>query len=464
MPKPAKPGARPTAGGLPLAARIDAAARLLDRIAADPRPADAVIAAFLRETPALAGSDRGSVLDLADNVLHRRAALDWWIARTGHGLPADGRSRLIVYLALVEGRKPDAIERAFAKVGPAPALGGREQSLVAGLAGKSLLQAEMPLAARCSFPAWLEADLRRAFGSALEVEMQALATPAPLDFRVNSLKASRAETRAALAKERLQAQPTPLSPIGLRLPRGIDLGQCRALQDGLVEPQDEGSQIAALLVDARPGQFVVDYCAGAGGKTLALAAMMQNHGRLIAADVSAGRLERAKLRLRRAGVHNAECRDSGERKWFKRQAGRADRVLVDAPCTGIGSWRRIPDARWRLQPTDLPELLQRQREILDAAAVLVRPGGRLIYVTCSVLPQENEEQVAQFIGRHPDFAPLPVADLWPQVIEAPCPAAGPWLQLTPARHGTGGFFVAILERRTALQPEGGDSQRDPAGQ
>jgi 16S rRNA (cytosine967-C5)-methyltransferase len=200
-------------------------------------------------------------------------------------------------------------------------------------------------------------------------------------------------------------------------------------------------------VAAAPGQFVIDTCAGAGGKTLALAAAMQGRGRLVAADRSLGRLDRAGLRLRRAGAFNVERRDSRDRKWLKRQAGRADRVLVDAPCSGIGSWRRIPDARWRLQEPDIPELVALQRELLDEAARLVAPGGRLVYVTCSVLPVENREQIDAFLSRWPGFRLLPVPAVWSAVIGGRCPVEDTVLQLTPLRHGTGGFFVAILERR-----------------
>jgi 16S rRNA (cytosine967-C5)-methyltransferase len=224
----------------------------------------------------------------------------------------------------------------------------------------------------------------------------------------------------------------------------------RAFLEGLIEVQDEGSQLIALLTDARPGMRVVDLCAGAAGKTLALAATMQNRGRITACDVSVPRLEGAVKRLARAGADNVERHllETGDR-WAKRRAGQFDRVLVDAPCTGTGTWRRNPDARLRTTPTDLAELCAKQSEILAIGADLVRPGGRLVYATCSLLPEEDETQVSAFLDRHPDFAPYPLAEAWVEAggLGLP-PAEGPYLVTSPARHGTDGFFAAILQRRS----------------
>jgi 16S rRNA (cytosine967-C5)-methyltransferase len=260
---------------------------------------------------------------------------------------------------------------------------------------------------------------------------------------------SRESAAAALAAEGIGTEPTPLSPWGLRVPERRPVTSTRAFQEGLVEVQDEGSQLIALLTDARPGMRVADYCAGAGGKTLALAAAMGNRGRLTACDVSAPRLEGAVRRLRRAGVDNAERHllEPGDR-WAKRRAGTFDRVLVDAPCTGTGTWRRNPDARTRTGPEDLRELVAKQAAVLDAAAGLVRPaGGRLVYATCSLLPEEDEDQVRAFLGRHPGFAPLPLSVAWAEAGLPPPPAGdGDFLATSPARHGTDGFFAAILQR------------------
>ena len=276
----------------------------------------------------------------------------------------------------------------------------------------------MPRAVACDLPDWLEPHLAALYGSRLEDEMAALNAPAPFDLRVNTLKADRDTARRALAAEHIHAEPTPWSPLGLRLKHRAPLAATAAFKDGLVEVQDEGSQLAALLADARPGMRVVDFCAGAGGKTLALAAQMQNRGKLVACDVAAWRLERAGTRLRRAGISNVERRPlSSERDpWVKHHAKSFDRVFVDAPCLGIGSWRRNPDGKWRATPQDLAELVPRQRDILASAARLVKPGGRLVYATCSLLREENEAQAEAFLAAHPDFALYPAARAWAETI------------------------------------------------
>jgi 16S rRNA (cytosine967-C5)-methyltransferase len=281
----------------------------------------------------------------------------------------------------------------------------------------------MPDGVRLEVPDWL-------VGRIDEAELKALLEPAPLDLRANLLKATREEARSALAAEGLNAVPTPRSAWGLRLEGRQSVVAGPAFRAGLVEIQDEGSQLVAALVDARPGMRVADLCAGAGGKTLALAMMMQNRGQLVACDVSAARLEPAVRRLRRAGVHNVERHvlEPGD-KWLKRRPHSFDRVLVDAPCTGTGTWRRNPAARLRLRAVDLAELLPKQVAIFDQAASLVRSGGRLVYATCSLLAEENEDQVTAFLSRHSDFIQVD------------------GLSLTPARDGTDGFFAAAMERR-----------------
>jgi 16S rRNA (cytosine967-C5)-methyltransferase len=307
----------------------------------------------------------------------------------------------------------------------------------------------MPEAVRLELPEWALPGFRARFGLRLAEEAEAMTGPAPLDLRANLLKTSRESAAAALAAEGIDTEPTPFSPWGLRVPERRPVTSTRAFGEGLVEVQDEGSQLIALLTDARPGMRVADYCAGAGGKTLALAAAMGNRGRLTACDVSAPRLEGAVRRLRRAGVDNAERHlfEPGDR-WAKRRAGTFDRVLVDAPCTGTGTWRRNPDARFRTGPDDLRELLPKQAAILDAAAGLVRPGGgRLVYATCSLLPEEDEEQVRAFLGRNPSFNPLPLSAAWAEAgLSSAPPGEGEFLLTSPARHGTDGFFAAILQR------------------
>jgi 16S rRNA (cytosine967-C5)-methyltransferase len=306
-----------------------------------------------------------------------------------------------------------------------------------------------------NYPAWLGPHLEAALGKDLPREMRALNEPAALDLRANLLKADRDTAWMALKQENIEAAQTPLSPLGLRVFERIPLGTLETFKSGLIEVQDEGSQLAALLADARPGMRVVDFCAGAGGKTLTLVAAMNNRGHLVACDVSAKRLERATERLRRAGasivqrVHLSTERD----KWVKKHVGGFDRVFVDAPCTGTGTWRRNPDAKWRLKPKDLEELAALQAEILDSAQRLVKGGGRLIYATCSLLREEDESQIENFLATHPDFSLKPIGEVWREVFESDPPHRADTLRLSPARDGTDGFFVAVMERKLAPKPE-----------
>ena len=234
--------------------------------------------------------------------------------------------------------------------------------------------------------------------------MQASLEPAPVDLRVNLLKTTVDEVRTRLKAERVYAERMPYSPWGLRCAPGANLSSTSAFKEGLFEFQDEGSQLAALLCDAKPGMQVIDFCAGTGGKTLALAAAMKNKGHLVACDISTVRIARAKQRMKRAGVENAEriLLPAEDDRWLKKHYGSFDRVLVDAPCSGTGSWRRNPDSRWSSQAANIDELTALQDSILTRAARLVKPGGRLIYATCSLLPRENDRRVATFLGSKPD--------------------------------------------------------------
>jgi 16S rRNA (cytosine967-C5)-methyltransferase len=333
-----------------------------------------------------------------------------------------------------------------------------ERRLIGALAGQSLIDAAMDEATRLNLPDFLLDSFRARFADALHAEATAFDQPASLDLRVNLLKADRETARAALAAEGFDAEPTPLSPWGLRLASRAPVTGTKAFREGLVEIQDEGSQLIAWLTDARPGMRVLDFCAGAGGKSLAMAAAMQNRGQVIAADTSLKRLDAAVRRLRRAGIHNVERRAIGPgEKWIKRSAGKFDRVLVDAPCTGTGTWRRNPDARFRLRPDALAELVTKQRAILESAAPLVKAGGRLVYATCSVLPEENERQVEKVLTALPEFSVVSVSQVWVSQTwrEAALPCADPYLMLSPAAHGTDGFFAAILQRGDIAKGRGG---------
>jgi len=426
------------------AARLAGAIELLAAIESNPRkPADAVANDFFRSRRFIGGGDRRAVSDRAWSVLRARRRLDWWLARAG--LPATPRM-LVAAALLTQGWTLDGVTKSFSggRYGPS-ALDGAEQAALRGLEGHTLEHPDMPDAVALEVPDWVLPHLRARFGDELAAEMAAMGEPAPLDLRANLLKATREQAQASLAAEGVEATPTPLSPWGLRVPGRRPVTAGLTFQQGLVEIQDEGSQLVAAIVGAAPEMRVADWCAGAGGKTLALAMAMGNRGHIAACDVSAARLDSAVRRLRRAGVHNVERHlvEAGD-KWVKRRAGSFDRVLVDAPCTGTGTWRRNPDARLRLAERDLAELRPKQATILQQAARLVRTGGSLVYATCSLLAEENEAQVDAFLSTHPEFAVVPLDRAW--TLAAAPPGPGPYLSLTPRRHGTDGFFAAVLER------------------
>lgn len=436
------------------AARVQAGIELLEATEAAPdAPADAVANAFFRARRFIGAGDRRAIAERHWAMLRAEGRHAWALRRVR--APTTPRTRMLAQL-LAEGLRADAVAGLFsgARHGPTP-LTEPERAALRALAALAGDAAAMPEAVRLGVPEWLQPHLTRRFGDRLAEEMAAMDRPAPTDLRVNLLKTSREAARAALAAEGIVADPTPLSPWGLRVAGRAAVTATEAFRAGLVEIQDEGSQLVALVVDARPGMRVLDFCAGAAGKTLALAAAMGNRGRLVACDVSKPRLDAATKRLRRAGVANVERRllEPGT-KWIKRAAGGFDRVLVDAPCTGSGTWRRNPDARTRLREADLAELVAKQAAILDRASRLVKPGGLLVYATCSVLPEENEAQVDAFLGRHPSFELVPLAEAWEAVASGAPPCQGAFLSLTPAQHGTDGFFAAVL-RRSADTPGSG---------
>jgi len=447
-------------------ARVQEAIELLQAIDAAPKaPADRVASGYFRSRRYVGAKDRAAIQGIVYDVLRRRAQLDWWLQRVDIADPTP-RSRVLACLAKITHWSGEAIEAAFcgerftpAQLTPLESValrrltGGRKPASDAD----TIDHPDQPPEVRGNVPGWVAPALAEAFGDRLGDELRALLAPATVDLRVNALKTSRAEALSRLRGEGVTAEPTALSPLGLRLVGRKPLGETGSFQDGLYEIQDEGSQLVALLVDAKPRMRVVDFCAGAGGKALAIAAGMDNKGHVVACDVSAKRLEASGKRLRRAGVHNVERKllEDESDKWVKRHKLAYDRVLVDAPCTGIGTWRRNPDGRWSLDPKDLEELVPKQARILASAARLVKPGGRLVYATCSLLPAENGAQIEAFLAANPDFAPVPLKTLWPTISTGPVPCDGPYLHLTPARHGTDGFFAAVLARRAVDGAEQG---------
>ena len=434
-------------------ARLQATLALLHEIDVVPRPADAVLSAWFRERRAIGAKDRGLIVTALLAILRHQARLGWWLKTLDR--PANPRNRLLAWLVLGEGRSPDEVRTLWTSARDLPALTDRERWLIGKLQGAAIAHPDMPEAVRLEVPAWAAEPLRERFGDTFAREMAACLKPAPLDLRVNPVKTTREGMLAALQTLGIAAEATPFAPHGIRVRARPSLSDLPMLKSGEVDIQDEGSQLVALLVGARPGERVVDFCAGAGGKTLAVAADMANRGHVIACDVSEGRLKRAAERFRRAGLHNIETRllASEIDKWVKRHKGFYDRVLVDAPCSGTGTWRRNPDARWRTLGAGLETLVPEQARILASAARLVKPGGRLVYATCSLLPAENEAQVEAFLGANPGFRVVPVRAVVPGLTASAHPDH---LALTPARHDTDGFFAAVMEREGAPSPSGPD--------
>jgi 16S rRNA (cytosine967-C5)-methyltransferase len=431
------------------AARLSAAIELIETIDAQRVPAAKALKEWGTAHRYAGSGDRAAVSGLIWDVL-RRSASSAWIMDDD-----TARARLLGMLRLERGLDTDAIAALCdgGRFAPEPLTSGERSAL----ASRSLAGAPAPVAG--DYPEWLDGYLAQVFGDDRVAEAAAMASRAPLDLRVNSLKAKRDKVLGSIAH--LGARPTPWSPIGLRIELGADARNpgIHAEEEfikGAIEVQDEGSQLAALMSATKPGERVIDLCAGAGGKTLALAAMMQGKGRLIATDHDKRQLAPIYERLSRAGVHNADVRAprGGDDPLADVRAS-ADLVLIDAPCTGTGTWRRNPDAKWRIRPGALEVRLKDQREVLDRAAALVKQGGRIAYVTCSVLAPENGEQILDFISRHPEFAvvpPLQTATVLQERTEAFARAAlqsaEGWL-MTPRRTGTDGFFVSVLTRQTA---------------
>src|SRR6266849_1209617 len=431
------------------AARLSAAIELIDTIDAQRIPAAKGLKEWGTAHRYAGSGDRAAISGLIWDVLRRRASSAWIM---DDDTP---RARVLGMLKVERAMDADAIAALCdgGRFAPEP-LSEAER---AALTSRSLAGAPAPIAG--DYPDWLDGYLAQVFGDDRVAEATAMASRAPLDLRVNTLKARREKMLPSLAH--LGAQPTPWSPIGLRIELGADARNpgIHAEQDfikGAIEVQDEGSQLAALLSAAKPGEQVIDLCAGAGGKTLALAALMQGKGRLIATDHDKRQLAPIYERLSRAGVHNADIRTpKGEGDTLADIRASADLVLIDAPCTGTGTWRRNPDAKWRMRPGALEVRLKDQVTVLDRAAALTKPGGRIAYITCSVLPQENGEQIRSFVARHPEFSVVPplqtVTVLWDKAEDfAAATLQSPeGLLMTPRRTGTDGFFVSILKRNTS---------------
>ncbi|MFO0389476.1 MAG: RsmB/NOP family class I SAM-dependent RNA methyltransferase [Alphaproteobacteria bacterium] len=449
-------------------ARIQASIELLDAILdswqSEKRfPADKQIDMYFKSRRFIGSKDRAAIGELVYWVLRHKMSLAWWVkAGSSNETSATLRNSLLNESTRISGR--DYVLAALmmrknydvhsiqniTKDGahcPAP-LTAEEGKMCGALHKQEFMHPDMPDYVRLNYPAWLTPHLKASFGDEFEQAVLALNEQAHTDLRVNTLKTTREELLENLKAEGFDVSPCPRSPVGIRLAKRAPIFTSRHFKEGHFEVQDEGSQMVAQLVDAAPGMRVIDFCAGAGGKTLAIAAAMKNKGRVLAWDNSAKRLTQIKERLKRSGVDTVETHviENENDQHIKRHKGTADRVLVDAPCSGTGTWRRNPDLKWRFTLKDLEEVLAVQQSILQSAARLVKPGGRLIYATCSILKEENEQQVERLLINLKDFRVVCAKKIWDKTSPASESDTVSYFRVAPHQDGVDGFFAAILER------------------
>jgi len=414
-------------------ALLEACAELVGLVLKLDHPADAVVSRYFRDHRQLGPRERATLAETVYAVLRRKLQFDHF-APSGSG-PRERRMAILGF----------AGPRDFLK----SALSDTEKTWLD--ACDAVSEADLLERHRHNLPEWLVQPLKDQVGPDFWPLAESLLRPAPLDLRVNALADKREDVRKELARAGIQAQPTPYSPWGLRLADKPALTRLEVFTRGAIEVQDEGSQLLAALLDAHRGEMVVDFCAGAGGKTLAIGACMRSTGRLYAFDTSAHRLDALKPRLARSGLSNvhpaAIAHERDDR--IKRLAGKIDRVLVDAPCSGLGTVRRNPDLKWRQSPEAVQEMAVKQLAILRSAARLLKPGGRLVYATCSLLREENEAVAQAFGEQEPGFEVLPAAQaLAPLKLADPgALCSGDFLRLWPHRHATDGFFAAVWVRK-----------------
>jgi len=394
-------------------------------------PADTTLSRYFKDHPRLGSRERGAVAEGIYAVLRNKSFFTDF-AEAG----SSPTMRRLTIMGLAEAMGVDS-------------LGGLTEDETAFLNRiNEIDRTLMPVQMRSNLPKWLFDKFVAQYGQEETLKLaEALNQPAPLDLRVNSIKATRDEAVARLLEAPIAAEPTPYAPLGLRVLKKPALQNLPLFKEGAIEVQDEGSQILAQIVGAKRGEMVVDFCAGAGGKTLALGALMRNTGRLYAFDVSEKRLAKLKPRMARSGLSNvypvqiAHERDAK----VKRLAGKIDRVLVDAPCSGMGTLRRNPDVKWRQKPDAIAEMQEKQIGILDGAARLLKGGGRLVYATCSLLEEENQRVVEHFLASHPEFDLVPMSKVLAE--QKIALEMGDYLVLLPHVHQTDGFFAAVLERK-----------------
>ena len=435
-------------------ARINAAIEILEKAKHEKTNIDKVLSAYFRKRRFAGSKDRSAVNEQVYSVIRNRIKIDWWLKRVNTNVHP--RSQVLAALAFFNQISVDEIGDLFNGEKYAPTqLTELENQVYKDLLGKQLIDDDMPDNVRLECPEWIAGRLRSVFSNDFESCLEALNKEAPFDLRLNPLSLpKRKRIQQSLAKLGIETDSTQYSPLGLRVRVRQRIDGVKYFKSGLIEVQDEGAQLASLLVGAKPGMQIADFCAGGGGKTLVMGGLMNNSGRILAMDIEQARLDRAGVRISRAGLHNVERKlisDENDRK-LKRLTKKFDRVLVDAPCTGIGTWRRDPDTREKYTESDLDNMVSLQDSILSSAARLTKPGGRLIYVTCSLFSEENEDRIEALLAKRKDYKIIPILEIWNEHIKnqggGDCPTTSEMLRLTPDKHGTDGFFVAVLERES----------------
>lgn len=425
------------------AAQIQTSIELLEELFKVSTPADKYMARFFKERRYIGSKDKGVVADTVYGVLRHKGELEYCLKCVKAKI--DARRLVMVYMLRHQDVKLAKLVDLFNgdQYAPSEIKSGEKESVKK--AGRLDIMTAAPWD-QLNYPEWMHEPLVVALGDDLAAEMTAMSERATTDIRVNTLKSTVEKTKLALSRYEIFMEETKLSPLCLRINDRKPMFHLDEFKKGFFELQDEGSQMIALAAGVRPGMKVVDFCAGAGGKTLALAAQMENKGSLAACDVNQRRLDELPKRAKRAGVHNIQTKllSSERDKWVKRNAGKMDVVLLDAPCSGTGTWRRSPDARWRLQEKDIQELNVIQSAILESASRMVKEGGRLVYATCSILREENEDQVQKFLEVNEGFELVPAAE-WAEGVDFPESEKG-MVRLSPAKNNTDGFFMAVLKK------------------
>lgn len=429
------------------AAQLQATIELINTIDETRYPADRTMAQYFKQRRYIGSKDKAAISEQLYTILRNRLSFEYLLEKAGLGIS----SRMLAALLMrIEGATN--LKTYFDGEGYSPKPLRQEQ--ITALQSIETSLDDAPLNVRLNVPEWICASLQSALGERFEDEMLATNQRACTDIRVNTLKSTTGQVGQILKSVGYTFNKTDLSPWGIRFDGRVALFGLDAFKQGWFEVQDEGSQLLALLSDVKPGNKVVDFCAGAGGKTLAMAAMMENKGTIYACDVHSKRLESLTKRTKRGGVHNVRTHvlSSENDKWVKKHKALADVVLIDAPCTGTGTWRRSPDSRWNLTQDSVDNLVQLQQSILLSAKRLVKPGGRLLYATCSLLKEENEQQVTAFLAENEEFEA--------EVLQLPSTLAnntdklvvdGHQLRTFPGLTGTDGFFVASFKRKEIIE-------------